>query len=201
MAHAQRGEEYPPSTAEKPISLCLCAIETRCHLDEPMSALGSLNPFGDPAGENLTLLLLDAHRMLKFQSAQLLKIPAFVQLFQDAFPTEAAQATAANDPTILINDQTVLRATATFLRTVVTRNTPFDRFLAGDNNALNASERRGAQMFFTTAANGAGGAGCFTCHSGPMLNKQSDDADVAGIGGMSTRISSTSASAITRSRR
>jgi len=149
---------------------------------EPTSAPGSLNPFGDPAGENLTLLLLDAHRMLNFQSAQLLKIPAFVQLFKDAFPTEAAQATAANDPTILINDQTVLRATATFLRTVVTRNTPFDRFLAGDNNALNASERRGAQMFFTTAANGAGGAGCFTCHSGPMLNKQHDDADVAGIG-------------------
>jgi hypothetical protein len=31
MAHAQRGEEYPPTSAEKPISLCLGAVETRCH--------------------------------------------------------------------------------------------------------------------------------------------------------------------------
>jgi cytochrome c peroxidase len=144
---------------------------------------GSLNPFNDPAGENMTLLLLDAHRMLNFQSAELLKIPGFVKLFRDAFPEEAAQADAKNDLTILVNDQTEFRAQATFLRTVVTRNTPFDHFLAGDNGALTPSQRRGAMLFFTPAANGAGGAGCFTCHSGPMLNKQPNDPDVAGVGG------------------
>jgi hypothetical protein len=149
---------------------------------EPQSTPGSLNPFNDPAGENLTLLLLDAHRMLNFQSAALLQIPAFVKLFRDAFPQEAAAAAAANDMTILVNDQTVFRATATFLRTVVTRNTPFDQFLAGDNNALTPAQVRGAQLFFTPATGGAGGAGCFTCHSGPMLNKQYNDPDVAGIG-------------------
>src|SRR5271170_4159181 len=149
---------------------------------EPPSTPGSLNPFNDPAGESLTLLLLDAHRMLNFQSAALLQIPAFVKLFQDAFPQEAAQAAAAHDMTILINDQTVFRATATFLRTVVTRNTPFDKFLAGDNNALTPSQRSGARLFFTPATNGAGGAGCFTCHSGPMLNKQYNDPDLTGIG-------------------
>ena len=57
---------------------------------EPPTTLGSLNPFNDPAGENITLELLDAHRMLNFQSAALLQIPAFVELFQEAFPTEAA---------------------------------------------------------------------------------------------------------------
>jgi len=149
---------------------------------EPQSTVGSLNPFNDPAGENLTLLLLDAHRMLNFQSAALLQIPAFVELFKEAFPQEAAQAAAANDLTILVNDQTVLRATATFLRTVVTRNTPFDQFLAGDNGALTPGQIRGAQLFFTPATGGAGGAGCFTCHSGPMLNKQYNDPGVAGIG-------------------
>jgi Di-haem cytochrome c peroxidase len=149
---------------------------------EPPSTPGSLNPFDDPAGESLTLLLLDAHRMLNFQSAALLKIPAFVQLFRDAFPEEAAAADAANDLTLLVNDQTELRATATFLRTVVTRNTPFDKFLAGDDGALTPSQMSGAQLFFTPAANGAGGAGCFTCHSGPMLNKQFNDPDLAGIG-------------------
>ena len=143
---------------------------------------GSLNPFNDPAQENLTLLLLDAHRMLNLQSAELLKIPAFVKLFRDAFPDEAAQADAKNDLTLLVNDVTEFRAQATFLRTVVTRNTPFDRFLAGDDRALTPAQRRGAKLFFTPAANGAGGAGCFTCHSGPMLNKQPDDPDVAGVG-------------------
>lgn len=149
---------------------------------EVQATSGSLNPFDDPAGENMTLLLLDAHRMLNFQSAELLKIPAYVKLFRDAFPEEAAQADAMKDLKLLINDQTELRAQATFLRTVVTRNTPFDRFLAGDDDALTASQRRGAKLFFTPAANGAGGAGCFTCHSGPMLNKQYNDPDVAGIG-------------------
>jgi hypothetical protein len=130
----------------------------------------------------MTLLLLDAHRMIGFQSAELLKIPAFVKLFRDAFPVEAAEADASGDMTKLINDQTEFRAQATFLRTVVTRNTPFDRFLAGDNSALTVAQRRGARLFFTSATNGQGGAGCFSCHSGPNLNKQFNDPDVAGIG-------------------
>jgi hypothetical protein len=149
---------------------------------EPQSTPGSLNPFTDPAQENLTLLLLDAHRMLNFQSAELLKIPAFVKLFREAFPQEAAQADAAGDMTLLVNDQTEFRAQATFLRTVVTRNTPFDRFLAEDRRALTSAQLRGARLFFTSAAGGGGGAGCFSCHSGPMLNKQPNDPDVTGIG-------------------
>jgi cytochrome c peroxidase len=147
---------------------------------EPMTTSGALNPLNDPAGENMTLLLLDAHRMLNLQSEALLKVPAFVKLFRDAFPEEAAQADAQNDPTVLVNDQTEFRAQATFLRTVVTRDTPFDRFLAGDNAALTPSQLNGARLFFTQAQ--AGGAGCFGCHSGPMLNKQPNDPDVAGIG-------------------
>jgi cytochrome c peroxidase len=153
------------------------------------ASAGGLNPFNDPAQENLTLLLLDAHRMLDLESAELEKFPAFVELFRQAFPDEARdyQACRKADPegscqaelAKLVNDDTVLRATATFLRTAVTRETPFDRFLAGDD-ALTPRQRRGAQLFFTEAK--AGGAGCFTCHSGPMLNKQPNDPDVAGVG-------------------
>jgi cytochrome c peroxidase len=147
---------------------------------------GGLNPLGHPAQENLTLLLLDAHRMLSLLPPQpsggqtqplvLQSIPAYVRLFREAFPEEAA----SGDLDELINDVTVLRATATFLRTVVTRNTPWDRFLAGDDDALTSSQMRGARLFFTEA--NRGGAGCFTCHSGPMLNKQFDDPDVTGVG-------------------
>ena len=147
---------------------------------EPQSTPGSLNPFSDPAQENLTLLLLDAHRMINFQAPVLRTIPAFVKLFKDAFPQEATADTG--DLTTLINDDTVLRATSTFLRTIATRNTPFDKFLAGDDHALTPSQRRGAKLFFTPAAAGAGGAGCFACHSGPMLNKQHNDPDLTGVG-------------------
>ena len=52
----------------------------------PQSTPGSLNPNSDPAQENLTLLLTDAHRMLNFESIALRRVPAFVKLFRDAFP-------------------------------------------------------------------------------------------------------------------
>jgi cytochrome c peroxidase len=156
---------------------------------ESNALAGGLNPLNDPAQENLTLLLLDAHRMLDFEAAELQKIPAFIELFRQAFPEEArsydackrATPTGAcqDDLNKLVNDDGVLRATATFLRTAVTRNTPFDRFVAGED-ALTPRQRRGARLFFTRAQDG--GAGCFGCHSGPMLNKQPDDPDVAGIG-------------------
>jgi cytochrome c peroxidase len=156
---------------------------------ESNSLAGGLNPLNDPAQENLTLLLLDAHRMLDFEAAALQKLPAFVELFRQAFPEEAANYEACKraDPAAtcqkaldeLVNDDSVLRATATFLRTTVTRDTPFDRFLAGENS-LTSSQRRGARLFFTGAREG--GAGCFGCHSGPMLNKQPQDPDVTGRG-------------------
>ena len=147
---------------------------------EPDDAPGGLNPFGFLAQESVALLLLDAHRMLEFQSAELQKFATYQKLFRDAFPEEAAQAAAAGDLNLLINDITVLRATATFLRTTVTRDTPWDRFLAGKNRALTPAQRRGATLFFTSARKG--GAGCYSCHSGPMLNKQVNDPDVAGVG-------------------
>jgi cytochrome c peroxidase len=148
---------------------------------EPDSAPGGLNPFGFSAVESVALLLLDAHRMLDFQSAELQRLRTYQKLFRDAFPEEAAQADAAGgNLNLLINDLTVLRATATFLRTAVTRNTPWDRFLAGENGALTVAQRRGARLFFTPA--NQGGAGCYSCHSGPMLNKQVHDPDVAGAG-------------------
>src|SRR5262249_45977485 len=130
---------------------------------EPDDSPGGLNPFGFPAPESVALLLLDAHRMLEFESAELQKFETYKKLFRDAFPEEAAQSDAKGDLNLLINDITVLRATATFLRTTVTRDTAWDRFLAGDNGALPPAQRRGARLFFTPAT--AGGAGCYTCHS------------------------------------
>ncbi len=189
------------SVARNPLSIIGFAYNNRLLFGglagEPDSTHGALNPFNQTAQENVALLLLDAHRLIdddplrgptRFQSAVLEKIPVYRKLFRDAFPAEAAtapgcvpqSAPAPGACNSLINDLTVVRATATFMRTVVTRNTPWDHFLAGNNSALTTEQRRGARLFFTKAENG--GAGCFGCHSGPMLNKQVDDPDVTGVG-------------------
>jgi cytochrome c peroxidase len=189
------------SVARNPLSIIGAAFNNRLLFGglagEPDTTLGALNPFHHPAQESVALLLLDAHRLLdddplrgavRFQSAVLEQIPVYRQLFRDAFPAEAALSPGCVPQSTplpgacdnLINNLTVVRATATFMRTVVTRNTPFDHFLAGQNSALTPGQRRGAKLFFTSASKG--GAGCFTCHSGPMLNKQVNDPDVAGMG-------------------
>jgi len=189
------------SVARNPLSIIGAAFNNRLLFGglagEPDDTDGALNPFHHPAQENVALLLLDAHRLLdfdplrgpvRFQSAVLERIPVYRKLFRDAFPSEAAlapgcvpeSAPAPGACDSLINDLTIVRATATFMRTVVTRNTPWDRFLAGENGALTPAQRRGARLFFTAAP--SGGTGCYTCHSGPMLNKQVTDPDLAGVG-------------------
>jgi cytochrome c peroxidase len=52
------------------------------------------------------------------------------------------------------------KAVAAFERTLITRDR-FDDFLKGDDNALNAEERKGLSTFVTT--------GCIACHTGPLL--------------------------------
>jgi cytochrome c peroxidase len=189
------------SVARNPLSIIGAAFNNRLLFGglagEPDETHGALNPFHHPAQESVALLLLDAHRLLdddplrgavRFQSAVLEQIPVYRKLFRDAFPAEAALSPGCVPESAplpgacdnLINNLTIVRATATFMRTVVTRNTPWDRFLAGKNSALTPAQRRGAGLFFTSARNG--GAGCYTCHSGPMLNKQVNDPDVAGVG-------------------
>lgn len=58
------------------------------------------------------------------------------------------------------------KAIAGFERTLVSRNAPFDRWLAGDAAAMSPEAVRGAQLF-------VGKARCNACHSGPNLTDES----------------------------
>ncbi|MFQ5876426.1 MAG: cytochrome-c peroxidase [Acidobacteriota bacterium] len=131
------------------------------------------NPDGLPAGENLAELAARAHRMAGTQNDALQAIPAYVRLFREAYPAEAALAEAAGELGLLINDRTVARSVAAFLRTVVTRDTPWDRFLAGDDAAMTRRQIRGGLLFARSTEEG--GANCIACHSGPALNKTLGD--------------------------
>jgi len=54
----------------------------------------------------------------------------------------------------------VAKAIATFERTVVSGNSPYDKYKAGDKKALTASQIRGMDVYFNKAK-------CDTCHEGP----------------------------------
>ncbi len=54
------------------------------------------------------------------------------------------------------------KAVAAFERTLITPNSPYDRFVKGDKTALSAQQQRGMEKFAAT--------GCTSCHSGPAFN-------------------------------
>lgn len=80
-------------------------------------------------------------------AARLKAVPEYQELFAQAFPDQ-------DDPVTLDN---AARAIAAFERGLVTP-APFDKFLAGDLEALDAAQLKGLDTFIS--------AGCVTCHSG-----------------------------------
>lgn len=54
----------------------------------------------------------------------------------------------------------IAQAIATFERTVLSGNSPYDKFKAGDTKALNDSQKRGMEIFFSNNAR------CDSCHEG-----------------------------------
>lgn len=88
-------------------------------------------------------------------------IPDYLERFEAAFPDEAALA--AGDPGILVTPRTLRLALAAYMRELVTPDAPLDRWLAGDDQALSAAQKRGLELF-------VGDGGCAGCHTGPMLS-------------------------------
>jgi len=56
-------------------------------------------------------------------------------------------------------------AVAAFQRTLVQTDTPFDKYMKGDDKALNDQQKRGLKLF-------AGKANCIACHNGPLLSDE-----------------------------
>lgn len=56
----------------------------------------------------------------------------------------------------------IAHAIAAFERSLVTPDTPFDRFMRGDKSALTPHQQRGMKAFEES--------GCLRCHGGPMLS-------------------------------
>jgi cytochrome c peroxidase len=74
-------------------------------------------------------------------------VPGYVKLFESVFGTKD------------FNIDHAAKAIATFERTVYSGNSPFDRYNAGDKQAMTAAQIRGMDIFFNKTA-------CDSCHLG-----------------------------------
>ncbi len=79
----------------------------------------------------------------------------YKQMFDNAFPDviESERYTTLN----------AALAIAAYERTVLPNQSPWQRWLKGEYNALSKEEKRGAMVFF-------GKGKCYECHTGPALN-------------------------------
>lgn len=82
---------------------------------------------------------------------RLTEFELYQEKFADAYPDD-------EDP---INADNLAKALATFQRTLNTPNSPFDRYLRGDINAISDQAKDGMVAFVDN--------GCIACHSGPAL--------------------------------
>jgi cytochrome c peroxidase len=75
-------------------------------------------------------------------------IPEYKEMFKEAF--------GGRKP---VTAENIAKAIAAFERTLITVNSPFDRFLNGDKDAISPAAKRGWELFQIK--------GCTACHSGP----------------------------------
>src|SRR5262249_5030676 len=80
--------------------------------------------------------------------AKLKAMSGYVEAFEKAYPGEG------------INEHTLVKAIASFERTLVSRQSPFDTWIGGKENAISPSAQRGFRLF-------VGKANCVTCHQAP----------------------------------
>ena len=85
--------------------------------------------------------------------ARLKNIPEYVSLFSEAFGGGISS----------ITEQNLGKAIASFERTIVSKNSPYDQYVRGNTMALNDKQKEGLLLFFNKA-------NCSTCHSGPMFS-------------------------------
>jgi parallel beta-helix repeat protein len=92
----------------------------------------------------------DPERLL----AELKEIPEYIQKFDESFsPSGSTSVTLEN----------IGKAIAAFERTLTANNSPFDRFVGGDREALSDSQRRGFNIFRS------GRTRCIECHGLPTF--------------------------------
>ena len=97
---------------------------------------------------------------------ELIAIPEYIEQFGEAF----------GEADSVITFERVTDAIASFERTVLSYNSRYDQYAAGDRTALNSSERRGLNLFRSLKTR------CFECHNLPTF--ANPDFKVIGVPGL-----------------
>lgn len=105
---------------------------------------------GGPLVNPVEMASTEPHVLETLQS-----MPGYLPYFEAAFPDDP-------DPVSFHN---TTHAIAAFEATLVTPNSPFDRFMEGDDDAMSVVEKEGFETFIN--------AGCASCHDGINLGGNS----------------------------
>lgn len=89
----------------------------------------------------------------------------WVDLFRAAFERPDAPVDE------LVTEQTIAEALGEYERTMAFVDSPWSRYVRGDRDAVSADAKRGAALFYTSAADG--GANCSACHGGDFFTDES----------------------------
>lgn len=81
---------------------------------------------------------------------ELRAVPEYRRRFERVFPDGVTQAN-------------ITKAIAAFERTLLTFNSPFDRYEAGHHTALTGEQKEGRELFFSSRT------GCSSCHVAPLF--------------------------------
>jgi cytochrome c peroxidase len=117
--------------------------------DNVKGAWGLANMGGAPAGAKPEEVVA----ALDKRAATLAAIPGYKKLFEAAFPGTPVKAEQA------------IGAIAEYMRAMVCNDTAFDKFAAGDKQALTEQQKRGLDVFLSPAQ-----GNCIRCHAPPHFS-------------------------------
>jgi cytochrome c peroxidase len=141
----------------------------------PMVNVGAYRVWGlDGRGETLANQSIIAYQAAATMNGNELALGrALVARYADryealfgALPRPQLDAGAAATPELMAVMRNASLAWAAYLRALQTKPAPFDRWAAGEPDALTPAQTRGLKLFL-------GQAGCITCHNGPNFSDSS----------------------------
>jgi len=106
---------------------------------------------GSDAGTLVRDMITEAHTMnmdARLMQERLKQVPEYNEMWQKFRKDD-------------INGMRVFNVVGEFFKSIVSKNAPIDKFLKGDQSALNGTQREGYELF-------KGKANCVSCHNGPL---------------------------------
>jgi cytochrome c peroxidase len=108
---------------------------------------------GSDMGTLVRDMMTEAHTMNmdgRLAQERVKQVPEYVEMWQTAVKK-------GDDP----NGMRIFNIIGEFVKSVNSKNAPIDKFLKGDQSALNGTQREGYELF-------KGKANCVSCHNGPL---------------------------------